>query len=138
MTLAETIVAVLGASVLGASAAWWLASRTLSRTFEARLRRMADQHRKQHEAVLDKLNASHVLARKEWERQRQAAPRLAGSVPDARSGMARLEEQLKAAYSELDRLRLEVRGPAPERRPATLANGFADTQPFEPARAARR
>ena len=82
--------------------------------------------------MIDKLNASHALARKELEQQRSAMPRPAAAAADQRSAaVLRLEEQLRAAYVELDLLRLEVRGPAPDGRPDT-PTGFADTQPFMP------
>jgi hypothetical protein len=120
------------ALLLGSGASWFYARRSLGRQFDQKLRRVVEMHRKQHEAVVDKLNSSHALARKELERQRTAAPRQ-NSVPSAeqRSAVLRLEEQLKTAYAELDKLRLEVKGPAPVGRPK-LSNGFADTQPFEP------
>jgi hypothetical protein len=132
MTVDGTIAEVVAALFAGAGVAWWTAHRTLSRRFDLKLRRITEMHRKQHEAVVDRLNASHAVARKELNHQRSSMPRQnAVASADQRSAVSRLEEQLKAAYGELDRLRLEVRGPAPVGRPK-MSNGFADTQPFEP------
>ena len=135
MVVDGTIAAVaecIAAFCVGAGAAWWVAHRSLNRQFDVKLRRMTEVHRKQHEAVVDKLNASHALARKELEHQRSTTPRqVALASADQRSAVSRLEEQLKTAYAELDRLRLEVKGPAPQGRP-TPNQGFADTQPFVP------
>jgi hypothetical protein len=132
MTLDGKIIEVALALVVGAGSAWYFVRRSMSREFDQKLRRITEMHRKQHEAVVDKLNASHTLAKKELEHQRSVAPRHAtAAAADQRSAVARLEEQLKAAYTELDRLRLEVKGPAPVGKP-TPNNGFADTQPFVP------
>lgn len=132
MTVDGKIFELAVALLLGSGASWFYARRSLSRQFDQKLRRIVDMHRKQHEAVVDKLNASHALARKELEHQRKSVPRqISVASADQRSAVSRLEEQLKAAYAELDRLRLEVKGPAPVGRPK-LSNGFADTQPFEP------
>ena len=132
MIVDAVIAEVAAAFFAGAGVAWWTAHRTLSRKFDLKLRRITEVHRKQHEAVVDRLNASHALARKELEHQRSSVPRqVAVASADQRSAVSRLEEQLKAAYAELDRLRLEVKGPAPEGRPRPN-NGFADTQPFVP------
>ena len=132
------ITAVVPALVVVAGLAWWFTTRSISRRFDTKLRHITEMHRKQHDAVVDKLNASHALARKELEHQRNTLPRqLAVASADQRSTVARLEEQLKAAYAELDRLRLEVNGPAPVGHPKP-AHGFADTQRFvrPPARRA--
>jgi multidrug resistance efflux pump len=132
MAVDGRIVELAVALLLGSGASWLFVRRSLSRRFDLKLRRIVDMHRKQHEAVVDKLNASHALARKELEHQRKSVPRqISVASADQRSAVARLEEQLKLAYSELDRLRLEVKGPAPVGRPK-VSNGFADTQPFEP------
>ena len=132
MTVDGKIIEMVVALLVGSGPAWYFTRRSLSRQCDQKLRRVAEMHRKQHEAVVDKLNASHALARKELEHQRTSAPRHAASAAaDQRSAVARLEEQLKAAYAELDRLRLEVQGPAPVGRPKPY-NGFADTQPFVP------
>lgn len=132
MTLDGKIIEVVVALFVGSGAAWYFARRSMSRQFDQKLRRITEMHRKQHEAVVDKLNAAHALARKELEHQRNSAPRhAAAAAVDQRSAVLRLEEQLKVAYVELDRLRLEVKGPAPVGRP-TPNNGFADTQPFVP------
>lgn len=135
MAVDTRIIEIVVALAVGSGSAWFMARRTLSRQFDQKLRRMTEAYRKQHEAVVDKLNASHALARKELEHQRQSGPRHAAVVAaDQRATVARLEEQLKTAYAELDKLRLEVKGPAPVGKP----NGFADTQPFEPRKALQR
>lgn len=132
MTLIELIGQLAAAFLVGAATAWWLTRQSLVRDFNHKLRQLTETHRKHHEVVVDKLNASHAAAKRELENQRNTQPRpAAASLADQRSANARLEEQLKAAYVELDRLRLAVMGPAPEGRPAP-PNGFADTQPFIP------
>lgn len=136
MAMDGRIFEIAVALLLGSGASWFYVRRSLSRQFDQKLRRIVEMHRKQHETVVDKLNASHVLARKELERQRKSVPRqITVSSADQRSAVSRLEDQLKGAYAELDKLRLEVKGPAPVGRPK-LSNGFADTQPFEPRRKA--
>ena len=132
MSVEMTMLGVGVALVVGAGGAWWHVNRDWSRKFDQKLRQLNETHRKHHEAVIDKLNASHALARKELEQQRSAMPRPAAAAADQRSAaVLRLEEQLRAAYVELDLLRLEVRGPAPDGRP-DAPTGFADTQPFMP------
>lgn len=134
MTLDAILIGAVPALVVGAGVAWWFANRSLNRKLDLKVRQLNEVHRKHHEAVIDKLNASHALARKELEHQRTTMPRqLAAASADQRSTVARLEEQLKVAYAELDRLRLQVNGPAPEGRPAPN-QGFADTQPFDPSK----
>ena len=138
MALDTKIIEIVVALAVGSGSTWFFTRRTLSQQFEQTLRRMAEAYRKQHEAVVDNLNASHALARKEFEHQRQSGPRHAAVVSaDQRAAVARLEEQLKAAYAELDKLRLEVRGPAPKGQPKPYS-GFADTQPFVPNKAQQR
>ncbi|KNZ31109.1 MAG: hypothetical protein AD742_17915 [Methylibium sp. NZG] len=138
MVVDTRIIEIVVALAVGSGATWFVARRSLSREFDQKLRRMSETFRKQHEAVVDKLNASHALARRELEHQRQTAPRNgAAAANDQRAAVARLEDQLKSAYSELDRLRLEVKGPAPEGSPKPH-NGFADTQPFEPRKSLQR
>lgn len=136
MSLDGTIVQIALAALLGAGVAWWFTTRHLGRKFDLKLRRVAEMHRKHHETMIDKLNASHALACKELEHQLHSKPRqLSVVASDQRATVTRLEQQLKTAYAELDRLRLEVKGPAPDGR-VKHANGFADTQPFEPQRKA--
>lgn len=133
MTLDGLITELVPALVVGAGLAWWFTNRSLSRKFDHKARHLTEVHRKHQEVVVDRLNASHALAKKELEHLRSSLPRqLAVASADQRSTVARLEEQLRAAYAELDRLRLEVKGPAPAGRP-TPNHGFADTQPFEPS-----
>ncbi len=138
MAVDTRIIEIVVALAVGSGSAWFMARRTLSQQFDQKLRRMTEAYRKQHEAVVDKLNAAHALARKELEHQRQTGPRHgAVMAADQRATVARLEEQLKSAYAELDKLRLEVKGPAPVGQPKPY-NGFADTQPFVPNKALRR
>lgn len=138
MAVDTRIIEIAVAMVVGSGATWFMVRRTLSRQFDQKLRRMTEAYRKQHDAVVDTLNASHALARKEFEHQRQSGPRHAAvASADQRASVARMEEQLKAAYAELDKLRLEVKGPAPIGKPEPY-NGFADTQPFVPNKALRR
>ena len=138
MTIEMTIAGIIAALVVGAVGAGWRVARGLNRKFDQKLRQITDTHRKKHEAVVDKLNASHALAKKELEHQRSTMPRqLSAATADQRSTVARLEEQLRAAYVELDLLRLEVRGPAPVGQPRA-PSGFADTQPFVPQQKSAR
>ena len=138
MAVETRIIEIVVALVVGWGVAWFIGRRSLTRQFDLKLRRVTEAHRKQHEAVVDKLNGSLALARKELEHSRLAGPRhSAVAAADQRSALARLEEQLKAAYAELDKLRLEVKGPAPVGQPKPY-NGFADTQPFEPRKALQR
>lgn len=137
------------ALLLGAVTTWWLVRRNLKRKFDLRMHHVVSVMRKQHDAVIDKLSSTHETARKELERLRSAPARPVASA-EQRLAVARLEDQLQVAYAELDRLRLEVKGPAPTgrrskssahtssaaaapRRLSTqeLAHGFAATQPFE-------
>jgi len=149
---AETMILAIAAALLvGAGASWWAATRSLKRKFDARMHHAVGVMRKQHDAVIDKMNSAHEFAKKELERLRSAPPRPMSST-EQRSALARLEEQLAAAYAELDRLRLEVKGPAPtgrgSRSPSQVAgaeaakrsptpskqdltNGFAVTEVFE-------
>lgn len=138
MAVDTRIIEIVVALAVGSGSAWFMARRSLAREFDQKLRRMVETYRKQHEVVVDKLNASHALARKELEHQRKTAPRHgAGAANDQRAAVSRLEEQLKTAYAELDRLRLEVKGPAPAGSPKPH-NGFADTQPFEPRKSPQK
>ncbi len=134
MVVDGSIAEIAAALCAGAGVAWWSAHRLLTRRFDGKLRRIVELHRKQHEVVVDRLNAAHAQLRKEMEQQRPPAPRRDAAASD-RSAVKRLEEQLKTAYAELDRLRLEVKGPAPVGMPK-MPNGFADTQPFEHRRPA--
>jgi lipopolysaccharide export system protein LptC len=138
MGVETRIIEIVVALVVGWGAAWFMSRRAMTREFDLKLRRVTEAHRKQHEAVVDKLNGTLAMARKELEHSRQASPRHAAvAAADQRSAMARLEEQLKTAYAELDKLRLEVKGPAPVGQPKAY-NGFADTQPFEARKAEPR
>lgn len=147
----ETILAAATTLLLGAGTTWWFVTLRLKRRLDARLHHAISAMRRQHDAVIDKMNASHDAARRELERLRNAPPRPVASA-EQRVALARLEEQLSAAYAELDRLRLEVNGPAPTGRRTRpngnganvmagkrlvsgsgqeLTNGFAATMPFE-------
>ncbi len=138
MAVDARIIEIVVALFVGSVSAWFFARRSMSRQFDQKLRRITEMHRKQHEAVVDKLNAAHALARKELEHKRHSVQRhVPVAAADKRSAVSRMEEQLKVAYAELDRLRLEVKGPAPVGRPKPH-NGFADTQPFEPRKALPR
>ena len=152
MAAVELIMGAAPALLVGAGIAWWVVARKLKRQFDVRLHFAVGSMRKQHEAVVDKLTSTHEAAKKELERLRSAPPR---SVPSAeqRQSLERLEEQLRVAYAELDRLRLQVNGPAPVGRRnringhaghaqgrgasspratvTELSHGFAATQPFE-------
>jgi multidrug resistance efflux pump len=56
---------------------------------------------------------------------------VAVATSEARAKVTRLEEQLRHAHAELDKLRAKVQGPAPVAARRTEGNdGFAPTQTF--------
>jgi uncharacterized protein HemX len=133
MVTNSMFLAMAAALILGAALASWFTGRQWKLRLQRELRDNLEAQRKRHEAIIDKLNATHALERKEFDRQRKRAPKpVAASVAERQSTVARLEEQLSAAFVELDRLRLKVNGPAPQKRDLP-ANGFADTQVYETA-----
>lgn len=132
MILNDWMIAVGGLLLVAAAAGgWFIASRSLRRAFDAQLRRAVQDVNQQHASAAEKLRAAHTAARLELEQQRSALPRqIAAATAEQRAATARLAESLKQAYSELDRLRMQVNGPGTRAR-AELADGFAATQPFE-------
>ena len=131
MTMDGMILGIVAALLVGASLAWCATSILSGRRFEQRIREIEDAHRLRQEAAVEKLDAAHALAKKEFEHQRTSLKRqLADAANDQRNAVNCLEEQLRETFAELDRLRLEVKGPSPTGH-ANPANGFADTQIFE-------
>ena len=127
------IFAVVGAFLAGSVLAWWTTQWVLSGRFEARLRQSEQAMRQQQEAALAKMRADHTSARLEMETQRSSLPRqIAAATAEQRATAARLQEQLKMAYAELDRLRVQVKGPAAPGK-IEQTDGFANTQPFRPS-----
>ena len=87
--------------------------------------------RQQHAATDDKLRSAHTRAMLDLEQLKASIPRqIAAAATDARASIKRLEEQLRHAHAELDRLRPKHKQPEPARRPTELTDGFAATQPF--------
>ena len=131
MTFEVWIIIVLGAALVGAALAAWMTHRKLSSRYAQRLNRTMQAYQQQHGATMDKLRAAHTKARLELEQQRAVMQRqVAAAVAEQRTQTTRLEERLKSAYAELDRLRDQAAPlsakPAPEG-----SRGFASTLPFE-------
>ena len=132
MTVDTWIFAVAGSFLLGAALAWWSTQRVLQARFGTKLRLSEQALRQQQDAALAKMRADHTSARLEMETQRSSLPRqIAAATAEQRATAARLEERLKMAYAELDRLRVQINGPTPPRTPEQI-DGFANTQPFRP------
>jgi hypothetical protein len=131
----QLILGLAVAVVLCGAGAWWWAMRQQNRRFDARLQRAVTGLRRQHEAVVDKLTAAHEVEKKALEGQRNSSSRHVVSE-EQRAAMSRLEDRLSAAYTELDRLRLQVNGPAPQGK-GKEAGGFATTEILERPAAAR-
>ena len=124
---ASGVLALLAA----AGAGWWIAQRVLREHYETRVHRVVDMVRHQHATATDKLRAAHAAVQTELERQRTTMHRqVAVATVEARNAAARLEDQLRMAYAELDRLRMEVDGPSRRTARAELDDGFAVTQPW--------
>jgi hypothetical protein len=132
MTADTWIVAVVGAFLAGAGLAWWITQQVLRARFATTLRRTEQALRQQQDAALAKMRADHTSARLELETQRSTLPRqIAAATAEQRATATRLEERLKMAYAELDRLRVQINGPAPSGKPERT-DGFANTEPFRP------
>lgn len=132
MTVDTWIIAVAVAFLAGAGLAWGIAQHVLTDRFATRLRQSEQTLRAQQDAALAKMRADHTSARLEMETQRSSLPRqIAAATAEQRATATRLEERLKMAYAELDRLRVQINGPAPQGK-LDQTDGFANTQPFRP------
>jgi uncharacterized protein YneF (UPF0154 family) len=132
MPLIGWIGAVVASVLVGAGLGWWIVNRIMARQYKARLHRATEQLRQQHATTDDKLRAAHTRANLELEQLRTGIPRqVAVATSEARAKVTRLEEQLRHAHAELDKLRVKVQGPSPVAARRTEPNdGFAPTQTF--------
>jgi hypothetical protein len=114
----------------GAGFGAWLVHRQWKRHFDARLRESADSIQSQHITLLEKFRAAHTKLHAELEQQRGSnARQVAIAVAEPRAALMRLEQRLKGAYAELDRLR-ELTSARPARPMCEENHGFAATQPM--------
>jgi hypothetical protein len=135
MPLIGWIAAVAASLLAGAAVGWWVVNRIMARQFKARLHRATELLKQQHAATDDKLRAAHTRATLELEQLRAGVPRqVAVATSEARAKITRLEEQLRHAHAELDRLRAKVQGPAAPARRTESNHGFAPTQTFDDTR----
>jgi lipopolysaccharide biosynthesis regulator YciM len=117
--------------VVAAAAGWFVASRSVRREWEDRMRRVVQDLKQQHAVATEKLRSAHTAARLEVEQLRSTSPRqIAAATSEQRAATARLAESLKQAYAELDRLRAQV-NPAGSKARSGPVDAFALTQPFE-------
>ncbi len=131
MTVIEDgrVVMTLIALLIGAGAGAWLAHSLGRRRLEARVREATDALEQQHAGVLDRFRAAHARLHADLEHQRRGTARqVAAAVAEPRAAVLRVEERLKAAYAELDRVRDAATGRPP--RPLIEEHGFAATQPM--------
>lgn len=131
MTLEVWIILIVSAAIGGAALGAWMTMRVLKPRYTLRMNRHIQAYQQQHGATMDKLRAAHTKARLEIEQQRAVMQRqITAAVAEQRATAMRLEERLKAAYAELDRLRdhpLPLSAKASDKG----KHGFASTLPFE-------
>lgn len=131
MTREVWIIIATASALAGAIASAWIAFRVLTARFTQRLNQHMQAYQQQHAGTMDKLRSAHAKARLEIEQQRAVMQRqVASAVAEQKATAARLEERLKVAYAELDRLRGDAAVPPAERSRI----GFAETQPFQASR----
>jgi ABC-type nickel/cobalt efflux system permease component RcnA len=131
MPLIGWIAAVAASVLVGAGVGWWVVNRIMARQFKARLHRATELLKQQHAATDDKLRAAHTRATLELEQLRAGVPRqVAVATAEARAKISRLEEQLRHAHAELDKLRPKLKAPAARPRDVDMTDGFAATRPF--------
>ena len=131
MTFEAWIIIVVGATLGGAAFGAWMTQRVLSSRYAARLNRSMQAYQQQSGATMEKLRAAHTKARLEIEQQRAVMQRqVAAAVAEQRATSSRLEERLKVAYAELDRLR-DHATPLSAKPNEKGKHGFASTLPFE-------
>ena len=118
--------ALVGGTLIGA----WSAMLIVRRSFNSRMRRMAEDLRQKHSATADQLRAAQVRAQTELEQVRSSLKRqVASASEEPRAAAARAEERLKAAYAEIDRLR-SLATSMPDSLTSELSDGFAATRPM--------
>jgi chromosome segregation ATPase len=132
MPLIGWIGAVVASVLVGAGLGWWVVNRIMARQYKARLHRATEVLKQQHASTDDKLRAAHTRANLELEQLRASVPRqVAVATSEARAKITRLEEQLRHAHAELDKLRAKITPVIASRRRETEGNdGFAATRPF--------
>jgi hypothetical protein len=134
MPLIAWIGAVVAAVLVGAGVGWWVVNRILVRQFKHRLHKATELLKQQHAATDDKLRSACTRATLELEQVKATIPRqIAAATTDSRAKITRLEEQLRHAHAELDRLRPKT-APLEPRQRAELTDGFAATMPFSETR----
>ena len=130
MPLIGWIGAVAASLLAGAALGWWFVSRIMRRQYKAKFHRATETLKQQHAATDDRLRAAQTRASLELEQLRAGIPRqIAAAVGEARARITRLEDQLKHAHLELDRMRIRLEGAAADQREYS-PDGFAPTQNF--------
>ena len=121
-----TIVTALAGVVLGAAASW----HVVNGRAEQRERRLRHEAQEQHHQSTRKLRAANTRLQVELETERASVQqRVQSALAAQRTTTDRLEEQLRFAYAEIDRLK----GFQPEKTTQDVVmgdDGFALTQPF--------
>jgi hypothetical protein len=124
--LGITVVATVAGLLLGAGASW----SVLKRQAKARERRFILVAQEHHANSTRSLRANITRLQLELETERASVQRrLAVATTELRTAQKRLEEQLRFAYAELDRLKGQS-SPVVVPRAAVSDDGFALTQPF--------
>jgi hypothetical protein len=124
------ILTLLG-MLTGSLCSAWLAHRLWRRRFDRRLREAVDELHAQHTGLLDKYRSAHARLNAELEQQRAGTSRqVAAAVAEPRAALLRLEDRLKRAYAELDRLREGTSSRQTVRPVSEDTQGFAATQPM--------
>ena len=101
----------------------------LNRGYGNRVNEEAQRIAIQHSATIEKLRGAYRRAQTELDQVRNAVPRqVAAAVAEQRAQVTRLEQQLKIAYIEIDRLRKWSEAA----EGSDIQNGFAATKPFSP------
>ena len=123
------VVMMLVALLTGAGAGAWFAHSLARRRLDDRVRQATDALQQQHMAVLDRFRAAHARLHADLEQQRLGTARqVAAAVAEQQASVRRLDERLRVAYAELDRIRDVSSGKPP--RPLIEDHGFAATQPM--------
>ena len=120
---------VCTAAGLGALAGGWAVGVFTGRRLRAQMRRTTDALVQRYAANEEQLRNSHLRAQTDLELARKEFRRHADHVTqENRAAQARLEEELIAAYEEINRLR--QMGVAVVGATTELTDGFAATQPM--------
>ena len=130
MPLIGWIGAVLASLLAGAAAGWWFVSRIMTRQYKAKLHRATEAIKQQHAATAARGRAAPPRPRRQVAPLRAGIPRVGAAAPgESRARIARLDEQLKHAHLELDRMRIRLEGAVASQR-EHAPDGFAQTQTF--------